>query len=268
MSHSFFTARRPLVFAHRGGSSLAPENTLIAFERGLALGADGLELDVHLSRDGCVVVHHDATLDRTTNLRGAVADYTAAELARADAGHSFQSGDLWPFRGGGIGVPSLADVFARFSDVPIIVELKVNSEALAHAAMTVVRTSSAIDRVCFGSAELDALRVIRATEPAIATSAAREEIRWALYRSWVRWPVAHTAYDGYQVPERAGRTRVVSPRFVKAAHRAGLGVQVWTVDTEDAAQRLLGWGVDALITDRPDLVVPIVRAHAQRREGF
>jgi glycerophosphoryl diester phosphodiesterase len=264
MSHSFFTARRPLVFAHRGGASLAPENTLVAFERGLALGADGLELDVHLSRDGCVVVHHDATLDRTTNLRGAVVDFTAAELARADAGYSFLSGDLRPFRGHEIGVPSLADVLARFSDVPVIVELKVNTDAMARAAVAAVRASDAVDRVCFGSAELEALRVIRAIAPTMATSAAREEVRWALYRSWVRWPVTRAAYQGYQVPERAGRTRVVSPRFVEAAHRAGLGVQVWTVDTEDAAQRLLGWGVDALITDRPDIVVPIVRAHGQR----
>jgi glycerophosphoryl diester phosphodiesterase len=70
------------------------------------------------------------------------------------------------------------------------------------------------------------------------------------------------AYAGYQVPEHAGRTRVVSPRFVRAAHRLGLGVQVWTVDEEHDARRLLDWGVDALITDRPDVIVPIVRAAA------
>ena len=90
LSHPFFTARRPQVFAHRGGSALAPENTIAAFDRGLALGADGLELDVHLSRDGVVVVHHDRTLERTTNLTGPVASRTADELARADAGYSFR----------------------------------------------------------------------------------------------------------------------------------------------------------------------------------
>jgi glycerophosphoryl diester phosphodiesterase len=103
------------------------------------------------------------------------------------------------------------------------------------------------------------LSAARALEPAIATSAAREEVRWALYRSWVHWPVSRVGYAGYQVPERSGRTRVVSRRFVDAAHRAGLGVQVWTVDTADEARRLLEWGVDALITDRPDLIVPIVK---------
>ena len=91
----------------------------------------------------------------------------------------------------------------------------------------------------------------------MATSAAREEVRWALYRSWCRWPVARVGYTRLSGAGVArGTTRVVSPRFVDDAHRAGLGVQVWTVDDEDDARRLLDWGVDALITDRPDLIVP------------
>ena len=250
---------RPLVFAHRGGSALAPENTVAAFDNSVALGADGLELDVRLARDGVVVVHHDRTLERTTNLCGPVAERTAAEMARADAGHAFRHGDTYPFRGRGIGVPTLAEVLARYRDVPIIIELKVNSVEMARAAVAVVRAADAVDRACFGSYGLRVLRAARALEPAIATSAAREEVRWALYRSWIRWPVSRVAYGGYQVPEHAGRTRVVSPRFIKAARRAQLGVQVWTVDAEDDARRLLGWGADALITDRPDRIVPVVR---------
>jgi glycerophosphoryl diester phosphodiesterase len=78
---------------------------------------------------------------------------------------------------------------------------------------------------------------------------------------WVGWPVGRAPYGGYQAPEWSGRTRVVSPRFIAAAHKAGHGVQVWTVDTEGDARRLLGWGVDALITDRPDIIVPLARAH-------
>jgi len=85
-------------------------------------------------------------------------------------------------------------------------------------------------------------------------------VRWALYRSRIRWPVRRGKYGGYQVPEQAGHTRVVSPRFVRHAHDAGLHVQVWTVDTEEDARRLLGWGVDALITDRPDLIVPVCKS--------
>src|SRR5919112_5129667 len=99
--HPFFSSPRPLVFAHRGGSALAPENTIAAFDNGLALGADGLELDVHLSSDGVVVVHHDRLLDRTTALRGPIAARMASELARA-------------------GIPALADVLARYRDTRVV----------------------------------------------------------------------------------------------------------------------------------------------------
>ena len=245
------------MFAHRGGSALAPENTLPAFDRGLSLGADGLELDMHLSRDGVVVVHHDRLLYRTTNLRGPVADVAASDLARADAGYRFQQAETFPFRGAGIGVPTLADVLTRHRDTRIIIEVKVNSVEMASAVVAAVRAAKAVDRVCIGSFALSVMRAVRALEPAMATSAAREEVRWALYRSWVSWPIARPRYQGYQVPERSGRTRVVSARFIAAAHRAGLGVQVWTVDTAEDARRLLAWGADALISDRPDVVVPL-----------
>src|SRR6266545_7509783 len=98
--HPALSLGRPQVFAHRGGAALRPENTILAFDHGLSLGADGLELDVHLSRDGVVVVHHDATLDRTTNGRGPISAHSAAELARLDAG--YHSDD---FRGQAGGVP-------------------------------------------------------------------------------------------------------------------------------------------------------------------
>jgi glycerophosphoryl diester phosphodiesterase len=260
--HQFFASPHALVFAHRGGSGLAPENTINAFDNGLALGADGLELDVRLSRDGVVVVHHDATVNRTTNGRGAVSAHTADELARLDAGYRFgrdDAGAAYSHRGRGIGVPTLADVLARYRDVRIIVELKVNAPELAVAAIAAVRRADAIDRVCFASFGLRVLQTARALEPSLATSAAREEVRWAVYRSWCHWPFGQTSYAGFQVPEWAGRTHVVSRHFVKMAHRARLGVQVWTVDSEDDARRLLGWDVDALITDRPDVVVPAVR---------
>jgi glycerophosphoryl diester phosphodiesterase len=267
--HPFFSVDRPRVFAHRGGSALAPENTIAAFDNGLALGADGLELDVHLSRDGAVVVHHDRTLDRTTSLTGAVAEKTTDELARADAGFSFRppaagpgrdsAHAAFPFRGRGIGVPTLGAVLDRYPNVPVIIELKVNDEELARAVVAAVRAADALERVCLGSFGRRVLRAARALEPRLATSAAREEVRWALYRSRCRWPVRRVAYEGYQVPEWAGTTRVVSPRFVRDAHEAGLGVQVWTVDGEADAGRLVEWGVDGLITDRPDIMGPFAR---------
>jgi len=261
---SFFSSTTPLVFAHRGGSALAPENTVAAFDRGVELGADGLELDVRLSRDGVVVVHHDATLDRTTNLTGEVAGRTAHELSRADAGFHFRQGGEAPFRARGVNVPTLEEVLRRYPTHRVIIEAKVNTPEMAASLVDVVRRGGAIDRVCVGSFGRKVLQHVRRLAPAIATSAAREEVRWALYRSRCRWPIGRAAYDGYQIPECAGRTRVVSPRFVADAHHAGLCVQVWTVDEAGDARRLLDWGVDGLITDRPDVVVPLVK-QAQAR---
>src|SRR3954464_14242201 len=170
--HPFFASPRPLVFAHRGGSALAPENTIAAFDNGLALGADGLELDVRLSADRAVVVHHDRLLDRTTPLRGPVAARTAAELSSVD-------------------VPTLSEVLARYPTPRIIIEMKVNHPALAAATIDVVcragpaaglvlvvGRAGAVGRFSRVPLGRRLLRAARALEPSIATSAAREEVRW------------------------------------------------------------------------------------------
>jgi glycerophosphoryl diester phosphodiesterase len=245
---------RPQVFAHRGGALLRPENTILAFDHGLSLG---LELDVRLSADGIVVVHHDPTLERTTNGRGPVAAQTADALARLDAGyHSLE------FRGRTGGVPTLDEVLRRYPNATIIIELKLNEAELAHRTIDVVRAAGAVDRVALGSFGTRVLRAARAREPRILTGASQEETRLALYRSWVRWPVRRPAYNAFQVPEVSGSTRVVSPRFVQYANETGVAVQVWTVNDADDMRRLLRWGVNAIISDRPDVAVEVVRRHA------
>ena len=256
---------RPLVYAHRGGAALRPENTLAAFEHGLALGADGLELDVHLSRDGIVVVHHDASLERTTEGRGPLSARTAAELAAVDAGYRFSvdGSETYPFRGRGLGIPTLRQVLERHP-VPLIIELKTGDPVLARKTVDEIRRVGATERVALGSFFAHVLRAARVYEPRIRTGAGREETRWALYRSWVGWPLGRTAYREFQVPECAGRTTVVSPRFVAHAHKAGLPVKVWTVDERVDMDRLLDWGIDALISDRPDVAVEAVAARAPR----
>lgn len=259
MKHPFFSSDRPLVFAHRGGGALAPENTVAAFDNGLALGADGLELDVHLSRDGVAMVHHDLTLDRTTNLHGPIGQRTAAELAQANAGWHFRRADRYSFRGRSCGVPTLSEVLTKYQGVRIIIELKTGSGDLARAVVSAIRAADAVGRVCVGSFDGRGLRMVRVLEPAIATSASRIEVVWSLMKVWCRRPLSLAAFEGYQIPERSGRTRVVSRAFVDAARRAGLGVQVWTVDDPEDARRLLSSGVDGLITDRPDVIVPVCR---------
>ena len=257
------------MYAHRGGAALRPENTLAAFDHGLSLGADGLELDVRLSKDGVVVVHHDPTLERTTDGRGRVADHSSQDLARLDAGYHFQAtGAGFAFRGQEIRIPTLASVLERYPDVPIIVELKGETgdgTEVARRTVDIVRKADAVARVSLGSFSGRALRAARRMEPGLRTGAAREETRWALYRSWVGWPLGRPRYQEFQVPERAGATTVVSRRFVEHAHKSGLAVKVWTVDEASDMTRLLDWGVDGIISDRPDVAVAVVNARASRR---
>jgi glycerophosphoryl diester phosphodiesterase len=205
--HPALAASRPLVFAHRGGGRIGPENTVAAFDRGLDAGADGLEIDVHLSRDGLAVVHHDRLLDRTTRAKGPIGQRTAAELAALD-------------------VPTLRDVLARYPRTRIIIELKEASAMLAGAVVDEVRRAGAVEYVCLGSFSMTPLRTARAVAPEIATSAGRLEVRIALCRSWLHLSPGRVPYHAFQVPETSGATRIVSTRFVKLAHRAGLMVQV------------------------------------------
>jgi glycerophosphoryl diester phosphodiesterase len=253
---------RPLVYAHRGGAALRPENTIEAFDNGLALGADGLEFDVRLTRDRVVVVHHDDMLERTTSGHGRIGACTSDELGKVDAGHWFKPTDAghdFPYRGIGVCVPLLRDVLARYTAIPLIIELKQNLPELAHRTIDQLREAGALDRVALGSFSWRVLRAARAYEPRIATGASREETRLALYRSWVGWRLKDEAYREFQVPEKSGPTRIVSRRFIRHAHRAGLPVKVWTVNEVEDMRRLVGWGVDALITDRPDLAVAVVQ---------
>lgn len=258
---SFFDCPGPLVFAHRGGCALGPENTLAAFDLGMQAGADGLELDVHLSADGVPVVHHDSTLDRTTSESGPLAARTAAELARVDAGWSFADRGTFPFRNQGVGIPSLRDVLRRYPDVPIIIEMKVDSGEMGEAVAREVRAAGAADRVCGAGYGARSAAAARAALPDMACSASHAEVRLAVYRSWARWPVRQARHAGYQVPELTGLLRIVSPRFIRYAHAIGLKIQVWTVDEETNMRRLLTWGVDGLISNRPDLAVRVRDAY-------
>ena len=263
------------MYAHRGGAALRPENTIEAFDHGLSCGADGLEFDVRLSKDGVVVIHHDARLERTTSGRGRLADYTATDLARFDAGFSFRPADgadlvpqpagppgTFPFRGRGARIPTLRDVLRRYRDTRLIIELKVNDPELARRTIDEIRAVDGIERVALGSFYWRVLNAARACEPQLRTGAAREETRWALYRSWIGWRQGRTAYHEFQVPERSGATTIVTRRFISHAHRAGIPVKVWTVNEPADMQRLLSWGVDALISDRPDLAVAAIRTHS------
>ena len=251
------SSHAPLVFAHRGGRALGPENTITAFDLGVAAGADGLELDVQLSRDGHVVVCHDPTLDRTTDAVGALVDRTAAELAAVNASVRYGVDLEMPWTGAPAGLPTLDEVLVRYPRASVIIEMKGERTDLGPAVVEAVRRARAGARVCLGSFSSAVLAAARRAGPELATSASREEALRALQRSWLWLSPGRVPYKAFQVPERAGRLRVVSPRFLRSVHRAGCAVHVWTVNDEADMRRLFDWGVDAIITDRPDVAVRV-----------
>jgi len=258
---------RPIILAHRGGAALAPENTVSAFDRGVACGVDGLECDVHLSRDGVPVVIHDATVDRTTNGTGAVMDLTAAELAALDAGYRFAGDGDFPFRGQGFGVPTLGAVFDRYPRVPLLVELKSADPRVASLVVDQIRAVDGIGWTTVGSFHRGALDAVRACEPRIRTGAHTDEIKSELTAAVFGSGARRPPFQFFQVPELYAGMRVVTREFITRAHDVGVSVIVWTVDREQDILRLLDWGVDGLITDRPDVAVPVARQWDGRRSS-
>lgn len=253
-----YLAGGPLLMAHRGGAGLAPENTLAAFRRALEWWrADLLEIDVHATRDGEVVVIHDATVDRTTDGSGPVAGFTLAELQRLDAGCRFSpdGGRSFPLRGQGERVPTLGEVLRAFPWARVNVEVK--DRRAQERVQEVVRSHGAVRRVLIAAGKRRNRSLFGGWPGAI--SAAEDEVLafWLHLRTrtthlW-RPPV-----DAFQVPEVYGPLRVVSPRFVREAHARNVAVHVWTVDEEADMRRLLGWGVDGIVTDRPDVLARVL----------
>lgn len=252
----------PLFFAHRGGSLLRPENTMVAFEHGMALGADALELDIQQTRDGELVVIHDPTLDRTTSGSGPVANFSLDEVRAFDAGYRFtpDNGATFPYRGKGVTVPTLRQVFERFPDTRINIDLKESTPDREARLWALIQEFTAEDRVCAGCfAHAALVRFRHLTGRRVATSASPREVR-----SFVLGAVSHLtswlrpAYDALQVPDTYGSVRIVSRTTVEAAHRLGVDIHVWTVDERSHMEALLALGVDGLMTDRPDTLADVL----------
>ncbi len=257
------------VLAHQGGDDLWPSNTLLAFERAAALGADVLELDVHFTADGQFVVIHDATVDRTTDGTGAVAERALAELRTLDAGYDWQPDEpaegfdpeasAPPYRGMGFAIPTLAEVLAAFPNAAVNVEIKQDDPEVARALCSELRSENATDRVMVGSFHAPALRAFRDACPEVATSAApREVLTFFLLARARLHRIYSPPFEALQVPTEQSGLTVVTPHFVEAAHQRGVDVHVWTIDDVPTMNRLVAMGVDGLITDRPDRALRVL----------
>jgi glycerophosphoryl diester phosphodiesterase len=246
----------PLLIGHRGAAGLVPENTMASFRDAVDRWAvDMIELDVRASADGHCVVIHDATVDRTTDGRGAVAAKPLAELEELDAGYRFQDDEGGhPFRGRGLHIPTIDEVLEGLPDTPLTVEVKIGT---AQAPLfQAIRRHDAEERVvAAGMYPRD--RTLFGGFGGVRSGSNRD-VRWffLLHRLFAGrlW---RPACQVFQVPERAGRWRLVSRRFVQDAARHGLPVHVWTVNDAATMERLLDWGVDAIITDRPDIAARV-----------
>lgn len=243
----------PLVIAHRGDRAHHPENTLGAFRQALAHGPDALELDVHLSADGEVVVIHDPTLDRTCDRTGAVAALRWEELQGVDAGARFTTdrGRSFPFRGAGHAIPRFADLLEEFASLPLLIEIKTPAAALPLRHL--IERAGAAGRVAVASMHAAAVAPFRGS--AIAVGATRDDaIRlYAMHltgRRPRRVPYAFAAltpsYYGLPVPVR---------RFARLLAPLGVPMHVWTVNDPAVAERFWRGGVTGIVTDDPRLLL-------------
>lgn len=257
---TFFDPPRPRVFAHRGASGLYPENTMPAFRAGLAAGATHLELDVHATRDGRVVVLHDAVLDRTTDAAGPVNRLTAAELSLVDAGYGFvdRAGER-VFAGKGIRIPLLEELLVEVRDVPMNIEIKQDEPAIEDEVVGLVRRHGGTARVLLAAEHQPLMDRIRRCHDGATGSTAEEVFDFHGRVARGDWKGYRPAGRALQVPPTFEGIEVVTPEFIAAAHRYDLEVHVWTINDAQAATRLLRMGVDGVMSDFPAMAVEVVR---------
>ena len=251
-----------LVFAHRGGGGLYPENTLGAFEYSAQMGVDVLELDVHATRDGTLVVMHDANVERTTDGRGKVSEMTLGEVRKLDAGYKFSTdgGQNFPFRGRQITIPTLEEIFDALPNKTFNIEPKQETPSIIAPLCSLLRTRKMTDKVIVGSFRQSIIDEFRRECPEIATAASPSEATEYLALSKSGLSEAYSPpMQALQIPENLGSLSIVTKDFVENAHRKNLKVHVWTINEPDAMQRLISIGVDGIMTDYPDRLLDLLK---------
>ena len=253
--------RKPLVIAHRGGAKLFPENTLFAFKNSLEMGVDVIELDVRSTSDGKLVVIHDAKVDRTTDGSGAIADMTFEQIRKLDAGFRWSNdgGKTFPFRGRGIIIPALREVFEKFPDAKFNIEPKHETPAPEKPLCDLIREYNKTDQVIVGSFRQSIIANFRRECVEVATSASPSEASNFLTRYKIGLSENYSPeMQALQIPEKLGSLQVVTKNFIDAAHKLNLQVHVWTINDKADMKRLIEEGADGIMTDYPDRLLEIV----------
>jgi glycerophosphoryl diester phosphodiesterase len=266
-NHPFFDHEGVMVLAHRGGRGLWPEDTLYAFEQAAQMGVDVLDLDIHSTADGVLVVIHDSEVDRTTNGTGPVHNFTLAELKELDAGYNWtdDNGQTYPFRGQGITIPTLDEVFTALSPMPMSIEIKQAEPPIVIPFCQMIRDFGMTEQVFISSFYGDVLKEFRRECPGVATAAVMSEVTlfFGLNKMFLgnlyRAPAEAMAVSEYaEIPKFGGELHLVTPDFITMAHKHNIKVQVWTVDEPEDMERLLNLGVDGIFTDYPDRLLTLL----------
>ncbi|MDQ4122473.1 MAG: glycerophosphodiester phosphodiesterase [Acidobacteriota bacterium] len=251
----------PLVIAHRGGGGLFPENTLEAFKYSAQIGVDVLELDVHQTIDGVLVVMHDSAVERTTDGRGQIRNQMLAELKKLDAGFRFSpdGGQTFPFRGRGITVSTLAEIFAALPEMKFNIEPKQHQPSIVAPLCALIRERKMIDKTIVGSFDQTTIDDFRRQCPEVATSASPAEVSQFLALSKTGLIESYSPpMQALQVPQKFGGWQIITKEFVANAHRRNLQVHVWTVNDAAEMQSLIELDVDGIMTDYPDRLLNLL----------
>jgi glycerophosphoryl diester phosphodiesterase len=254
----------PRLYAHRGAAAELPENTLPSFRRALELGADALEMDVHMTSDGVVVVSHDPDGARMCGVARELRRASFAEVATWDAGWGFAVGGERPFAGQGLTIPRLEDVVDEFPDVHLNVDLKQAEPSMVEPVLALVRRRRVEHRVTLASFRLRTMLAIRAGGFGGRTALAPPE---ALALVLLPRPLFRRLPHGgaAQLPLAAGPLHFDRRRVIDRCHDLGLAIEFWTVNDPAEADRLLELGADGIMTDDPRAIGPVLARHRARR---
>lgn len=263
---NFFKNDRPMVIAHQGGEKLAPSNTMAAFTNAAEMGVDVLETDIHITKDGHLVTIHDPTVNRTTNGSGAVADMTLAEIQKLDAGYHFQ--DLegnYSFRGKGINIPTVEEMFRTFSDIKIEIEIKDDNpperiEEIAEKLWELIKKYKMEDKIIIGSFDQEILNTFeKYSKGQVATSAGRSEVKsFVVFHKFFLRNLYVPQVDAFQIPIEDSGFDLTDQKLIEGAHRLGMQIHYWTIDDPETMKKLIDAGADGILTNRPDLLLKLV----------
>lgn len=257
---SYFAGRRPRIMAHRGSSGSFPENTMVSFEQAVKDGADILEMDVHMSLDGEVVVIHDPTVDRTTNGAGLIKQMPYAAIREFDAGYRFtvDAGRSFPHRGKGIVIPRFVEILTAFPEMPINVEIKEANPALISKMNELLRSFGRIQNksVLVAADANSIMHAFRSLASDAITGHCRSEVYRFVASAWLRLPGLFGRPRGlaFQIPSSKLGLTIPTRALVRQAHLLGTEVHVWTVNDPAQMAALLDLGVDGIFTDEPLLM--------------